>query len=326
MKGFVYSATMLYYFFQACFRYRVSPIHFFNLQGKHIAKGYTSKYELNGYVPQKNRLRCILLKHTDTVAQHTKLITTHFTFPVILKPEGGFLAHGVKKIQNKTQLRHFLHVIQGAGVDYICQAFYPYEQEYDIFYVRNKRTTRILSITQVTLPTVYGDGVHTLRWLIRQLDIKHKPTIHKLNQDELDTILPEGKEHTLSYKNSYLLGTAYTDRKDLLRKNLSAIKTVINTIQEFKLNRLSVRAKSERDLLAGNFKIFEMNILFPAPLSSFDETLPMQERRTIMKTTIANIFALIKEQRPRITLRKFLHLAPKHYYHEYKVVKIGKKC
>jgi hypothetical protein len=326
LRGILFRSVTMYYFLQTCAKYRVSPLNFLCLHYKHFKSGYTSKYELNKFIPRKYRLQTELLPFKYSCQKKKSSILSSFNFPIIVKPEWGFSSHGIQKVSNEIQLDYFLKITKNSEINYVCQEFCNYKKEYDIFYVAFEDKFQIISLTSVESPRVTGDGKSTIKELIKKSNLKNKNYLVETNRRDLSHILKCNEKRILTDKNSILHGTEYTNEEELLKGNYRKLIEHVESIKDFKINRISLKTNSFEDLLKGEFKIFELNILFPAPINALDTTLTSTQKREIIKSTMDPIVKIVQAHNKKSTMKQIWKFYNNNRNYVNKLKKLSKKC
>jgi hypothetical protein len=165
-------------FIKACRKSGVSPQDFLSLNYDYLSldKGHYSKHKINKQIPQKYRLETKLVKTSKDC----------FSYPYILKPDWGESSFGVCKITSEKDASNMIRGATRKDVSYIAQQYCNFKYEYDILYIRlESGEIKILDVTQITLPSITGDGKSTLKQLI-QSQFKHNAALLRINKDNFD--------------------------------------------------------------------------------------------------------------------------------------------
>lgn len=174
-------------------------------------------------------------------------------FPVFLKPEWGQNSHGVAAARNLIELNVLRRQQQKkfrGGVKFLLQNAASGKREYEIFYLRevhNLSQCAVLSLTE-TLNESGGDLV------VNGINNPDSRYCHRT--DELD----ETERHRLW--------------------------AMVGAIGFFRIGRVGVRADSIQALLAGNFKVIEINIFIPMPLVLLDKGITWRRKHRFIRTSM----------------------------------------
>ncbi|MGF1482859.1 MAG: alpha/beta fold hydrolase [Opitutales bacterium] len=182
-------------------------------------------------------------------------------WPIILKPDRGERGLGVVKVTNESEARGAL---LDAREDIIAQAYLT-GHEYGIFYYRlpDAPTGHILGITDKRLPTVDGDGTHTLEQLILADDTLLAMAPHYLASHEarLDDIPASGETVTLTHVGTHSRGAVFLDGGHLCTPQLeAAIDRIARSFEGFGFGRFDIMVLDEAALREGrDLRIIELN-------------------------------------------------------------------
>ncbi|VAW73361.1 D-alanine-D-alanine ligase, partial [hydrothermal vent metagenome] len=133
------------------------------------------------------------------------LSTADIALPVVAKPDIGCRGAGVKIIHNRRALEKYLLDFP-ASATLLLQKKINHEAEAGIFYIRHPGQAQghIFSITLKYSPYVIGDGVQSLRQLIKADARAHKIShiYFSRHQNMLDEIIADGIAFQLSFAGS----------------------------------------------------------------------------------------------------------------------------
>ena len=163
-------------------------------------------------------------------------LTEFFTpsrYPVFIKPEWGQNAQGITRADNSDQLRAITTNLEGSSTTFIAQECATESREFELFTIftdPGRSECAVMTITEA------------------------------LNQT-----------HDYPINSIYNENTRYRDITDQFSQ--ADIKKLIDFKQEigkFGQSRLSVRADTTDDLVAGNFHVIELNLFTPMPINLLD--------------------------------------------------------
>jgi len=156
---------------------------------------------------------------------------THF--PVFLKPEWGQNAHGIHRADNYTELHHLRARLRSEPQRYILQEAAPGDREYEIFSIDSNR---------------YDD-----------------------QHDVLTVTEAVNSSERFPINSKYNRNTRYADITTAFTPvELKRLSHYLSEIGRFGISRMSVRADSHDQLLAGNFHVIEINLFVPMPINLLD--------------------------------------------------------
>lgn len=253
---------------------------------------YTNPGTINGFQAGESKafsLGRLYEKTPDHVAQtwlieggspaqkidHVKrlLREAEIEFPVILKPDCGNRGSGVKVIHSEADVEAYFGTIEAPV---IMQQFVPGPREAGVFYYRypGQKQGQLFAITEKVFPKVTGDGKRTLEELIwmddRAFIIADKYCDRF--KDDLQTVVPEGKERQLVNAGNHAQGCIFYDGWHLATDDLTKrMDEIAKGLDEFYFGRFDVRYEKDEDLKAGrNFKILEVNGFASEATSIYD--------------------------------------------------------
>jgi len=189
------------------------------------------------------------------------MATCDIDFPVVLKPDAGQRGSGVAIVRSEDQLVSYMRT---AEFDTLVQEYAPGD-ELGIFYYRDPGEERghIFSITDKRMPTITGDGRHTVEHLILCDRRAVCMADHYLTEQahQLFRIPEEGERVTLVELGTHCRGAVFLDGSRLLTEELERrIDSISQGFRGFYFGRYDIRCPDIDDLQAGrNFKIIELN-------------------------------------------------------------------
>lgn len=273
--GVVY-APIYPYWFWLCLKAR--SLFFFTASNPTIRNGgflMESKKEIYDLMPEGSYPKTALVNKANVgVDDVNNLLNRHeLSFPVIAKPDIGLRGIAVKLLRNVEDLKRY-H--QESKVDYLLQAYVPYENEVGIFYCRfpgNKQGT-ITGVVGKELLTVKGDGVKTVEELLagEKRAVLQLDALRKTEPSALTEVLPAGKTKVLVPYGNHSRGAKFIDLSHLVNDDLSqTINALCVQIPGFYFGRLDIRYNTWEELCAGkNFSVIELNGAGSEPAHIYD--------------------------------------------------------
>lgn len=194
-------------------------------------------------------------------------------YPLMLKPESGERGRGVRRVNNAEEALAYL---ERHPEDVHAQAYHPGPYELGIFWSRDPRSSLpmderpgfVFSITRKQFPTIIGDGERTLEELIwhhPRYRMQAKAYCNAQNH-QLDRVLDDGEELTLTFTGNHASGCIFSDGADLITPELTAwVEQAAQSYQDpesggrIDFGRFDIRAVSKEDLNSGRVGIIEFN-------------------------------------------------------------------
>ena len=237
--------------------------------------GAESKYKTLKLLPDEYIPNSALhTKGSDIESTLKTLKELGISYPIIVKPDVGFRGLLVKKIENETELIHYL---QKYPVDMILQEFLTHQNECGIFYYRHphEEKGRVTSITLKEFLTIQGDGKSTIKELVQSDEraflyfdlIKDDPLIDWESVPEKDDSIK------LSAIGNHSKGTRFINGNHLINKELEQALNVLNhQVDGWFYGRLDVKYNTLEELNQGKFKILELNGILAEPTHIYDSS------------------------------------------------------
>lgn len=191
--------------------------------------------------------------------------------PVVAKPDVGQRGLGVAILKGEEDVRRYFSRPRPATV---LQRFVP-GREFGIFYIRHPVADEgfIFAITDKRFPEVTGDGLRSLERLI--LDDERAVGMARfyldLHQHRLHHVPDAGERRPLVEIGTHCRGAVFLDGARLITPALTAeVERVSRAFDGFHFGRYDVRAASEEALMAGEFRVIELNGVTSEATSIYD--------------------------------------------------------
>ena len=192
------------------------------------------------------------------------MLRSELSFPVIAKPDMGLCGHGVRLIDNYSELLAYVSAFP-ANETVVLQQYLPQEGEAGIFYSRdpNAGAGRIIGLALRYFPRVVGDGQRTIAELIaadpRAQRLLTSPR-HEASYNP-DAVPAAQEVVRLATIGSTRVGGLYGDGHLHITAQLTrAIDTIARDMPAFYFGRFDVRFDTLSDLASGRgFSIMEIN-------------------------------------------------------------------
>jgi len=268
-------APLYPYWFWLCLKARA--FFYINAANPSIRNGgflMESKKEIYDLLPEGTYPATVFF-HAGTAATEVieKVRSAAIPYPAIGKPDIGMRGMSVQKLENDTDL---IAYAQKSKVDFLVQAYIPYEDELGIFYYRipGAEKGQITGIVGKELLTVTGDGQSTIEELLQknQRFILQLPVLQKTMPGELSVVLPHGERRLLVPYGNHARGAKFLDVTYLADDSLNnMIDQLSKKINGFYYGRMDVRYNTIDELRQGkNFSIIELNGSGSEPTHMYD--------------------------------------------------------
>jgi hypothetical protein len=153
---------MMFWYIAYCFKFRVDPWKFFQLNADYFNKklGIYSKLEINQLIPFQWRLKQ-WVHDRSTPPQR---------YPVFLKPEWGQNSYGIYRADSPQEFEVLQEVIADKEITYVLQEAAEQSLEFEVYYIRQVEkpdTFASFTITEVEntheekLPINGKNNIHT---------------------------------------------------------------------------------------------------------------------------------------------------------------------
>lgn len=244
--------------------------------------------------PELLELEPIRASDPDRLTRAATLAPTLGGYPLIAKPDAGQHGVGVKLCKDEPAL---LSHLRATHQDLVLQRYHPGPIEVGITWARDPRTITdpdftgpqgsIIGINLKHLPTVTGDGEHTIRALImRDKRLRRQMTVlFRAMRARLDDIPNQNQTVVLGAAANHAQGATFLDGSHLITQELNdTITRIASSFADdqgnpFDIGRFDVRCTSLDDLAhARNLGIIELNGITAEPAHLYDPDKPLRWR------------------------------------------------
>jgi len=184
-------------------------------------------------------------------------------YPVFMKPEWGQNAHGIHRADNFAELQQIRHNLRNQAVQqqYIMQEGAPGTREFEIF----------------SIDVSKNDGQH----------------------DVVTVTEAVNKTETNPINSKYNKNTRYVDiSKHFSTAELAILGGHLDEVGRFAISRMSVRADSYEQLVAGNFHVIEVNLFLPMPINLLDDSYSWRVRFSFIRRSMMSLALATKAIKP----------------------------
>ena len=264
-----------FYWFWLCIKAR--SFFFFNTSNPTIRYGgflMESKKEIYDLLPKEIYPATILCNSSQAFEEIKKSMKLQqINYPVIAKPDIGLRGMSVALIQSEEDLFRY-H--SNCKVDYLIQAYIPWEDEVGIFYYRypNEAIGKISGIVGKELLKVKGDGKSSIQQLVEKNDrfALQLEALLSMYGSEMKQVLKYNEEKLLVPFGNHCRGAKFIDLSSLADDKLQqTIDKICSSIPGFYFGRLDIKYNNWDDLCNGkNLSIIELNGAGSEPAHIYD--------------------------------------------------------
>lgn len=182
-------------------------------------------------------------------------------FPIVLKPDVGERGQGVAVVRSRDDADTFL---KNCRHPVIAQEYIS-GPEFGVFYYRypNEEKGHLLSITEKKLPTILGDGQHTLEHLILSDSraLRMAPFFLKKWESRLLDIPKKGEVISLTELGTHCRGAVFLNGEKYLNEAvLHTFDSLSRNMDGFHFGRYDVRVPNPEEFESGEgWKVLELN-------------------------------------------------------------------
>ena len=174
------------------------------------------------------------------------------SYPVFLKPEWGQNAHGIHRADDQSQLLTLRSRLKNEPQRYLLQEAAPGQREFELFSIDSNRSDNEHDVFTIT---------------------------EAINNSEAFPI-----------NSKYNRFTRYADiTSQFSAEQQQLMASYLSEIGQFGISRMSVRADSNEDLLAGNFRVIEINLFLPMPINLLDDTYTWAQRWSFIRSSMMSL-------------------------------------
>lgn len=235
----------------------------------------TDTYDLvpDKYLP---KMKLYNPQRVDTVMND---ILEHFTFPIIAKPNVGFRGYMVRRIDNLRELKTVIEAYHGKEL--LIQEFLTEAHEYSVMYYRlDSHDYGISSFVEKHMPNIVGDGVRNMGQLIDEIKNPYLciEWAKEKNRALLNRILPKGEIFLIDHIGNHSRGSTFVNLNSLISSTLeNNIHSFFQFVPGMHFCRLDVKSESLESMMAGDFKLLEINGAKSEPIHIYDERMSLKE-------------------------------------------------
>lgn len=233
-----------------------------------------SKIDILEKIEPKYRPTTLFFKVSATLPEVISGVEqSSLNFPMIIKPDVGERGAEVEKIENKSELTHYL---KRNKQDFIIQEFVDFDIELGVLYHKFPISgeSNITSIVQKEFLAVTGDGTSTIREMLKSNERAklQMSTLEEKHGAHLDDVLSKGVYENLQPIGNHCLGTKFYSGQHLINSELvSVFDEISSDIEGFNFGRFDLKVSSIDDLYAGeNIKVMELNGVTSEPGHIYD--------------------------------------------------------
>lgn len=265
-----------------------------------------SKFAILSQLPREWTAPSVLIAPGPVDLRVAQLLGTAdqrgWAFPLILKPDAGQRGAGVKLVRDAdAAVRYLAENPQPV----LAQVYHAGPFEAGIFYYRmpNEARGRIFSITDKQFPVLVGDGVSSVKSLIRRhprFRMQAGTFLARMN-GQAETVPSAGARIPLAIAGNHCQGTLFRDGARLMTPELErTIDLVARSFDGFFFGRFDVRYGDAARFRAGaDFTIVELNGVTSESTNVYDPTWSLASAYRVLFRQWAILFEIGNRNRRR---------------------------
>jgi len=183
------------------------------------------------------------------------------SYPVFLKPEWGQNAHGIHRADDASQLMKLRTRLRQEPQRYLLQEAAPGQREFELFSIDSNSSDNSHDVFTIT---------------------------EAINDTEA---FPINSKYNKSTRYSHITSQFSADEQKQIAGYLSEVG-------QFGISRMSVRADTNEDLVAGNFHVIEINLFLPMPINLLDKTCGWTHHWRFIKGAMVSLARATKRINP----------------------------
>ena len=221
-----------------------------------------------------------------------------FAFPCVAKPDIGQRGAGIRRVHNFDELRDYLSRYPSSE-PLLLQQLVTLPHEAAILCHRlpkSPNTVHVTSLVIKEIPTLIGDGAHTVRQLIiADSRLRKLSKIFFEKQAAiLGTVPPPGARIPLTFTGNHAQGAIFWDRSHQITPALAArFSDLARSLPGVFYMRFDIRYRDFDALLRGeDFILLELNGAGAEPAHLYDPRRTWSEARAILRWQYATLFKI----------------------------------
>lgn len=179
-------------------------------------------------------------------------------FPVFLKPEWGQNSNGIFRVHNESEYSKVDQHVRHRAMPYIVQHAAAGKEEFEIYYLRSPEKSKECSVFSIT-------------WVKNRSSVRY----------------PINSIH--NSKTTYLDITSTFSEQE--KRNLW---NHLNSVGNFRMARVCIKADSKEAVLRGMFQIVEINLFLPMPLILLATNVDKKKKKKLIRQITMVMAGLIK--------------------------------
>jgi membrane protein DedA with SNARE-associated domain len=208
-------------------------------------------------------------------------------FPIVVKPDIGWLGIGVRVVKNEKMLLDYINIYP-KDLTIIMQRLIPFKGEAGVFFVRKpgEASGKVTSLTIRYFPYIIGDGINSVQELInRDERLRYKSRFYLGKESMHQGLTPEFLKSVpspdeliqIAFIGSIRVGGLYINGEKYITQKLNdRFNKIACSIPEFYFGRFDIKFKSIDRLQEGlDFEIFEINGAGSEAIHVWDANMPL---------------------------------------------------
>ncbi len=224
----------------------------------------------------------------DTIQQ--KILASTLSYPLIIKPDNGLRGLGITIFHDQDEFNQKMPIYlkqEARRWSRVIQKFIDEPFEIWVFYVRKpgEEKGRITGMVHKEFLSIVGNGNDTFQDLVHKHPRAkyHFPLLQQTFADQRDHIVSEWQSIEIVEIGTHSRWSTFVDASSRVTPELTELfDELAHTVDGFYYGRFDVRARDLDAVLAGEFKIMEINPTYGEPTWMYDPWYTFVQQQKIL--------------------------------------------
>jgi len=264
----------------------------------------SSKWDILKQLPHQRAPKTICLEWEQLTKKsiHEELLKKELSFPIIIKPDNGLRGLGVEIFHTSQEFEENIDTYitqQQKRWAWLIQEYIDDPLEIGVFYIRDPKTNKgkITGIVQKEFLSIQWDGKARFSELVHAHPRAkyHIDLLSKQYAASWNNVIKAWEEHTIVEIWTHSRWSTFIDISTAITPELETLFDTISWyISWFHYGRYDVRTKSIAWLLAGEFKIIELNPTYGEPTHMYDPSYTFYTQQKILLSHRGLMYTIAK--------------------------------